>query len=146
MDDESEGVIRFLGGIVAAQERLHELARLLRQCPQVHKASVHRFSPARITRYDQMMSGSQAIGGEFGVSAQMADGAVVDWWLEVWRGERTWHVDYNVHQSDAGEDGSHVAVAFAGRQAATTGALLISLAEAVEDLAAVRWQEALLTR
>ncbi len=141
MDHESASVIKFLDGIAIAYEHLHGLSLRLQTNPAVKSVKRYRFSPSHITRYDEYGNGTPTLSGDFGISADMTDGAVVDWWLEVWQDTVMWHIDYNVHRCEADEEYSHIAIAFAEKQAETLDTFLVALSEAVQDLIAAPWQE-----
>ena len=136
MEPESASVIKFLNGIADAHEHLQRLCLRIKTNPAVQNAKVYRYSPSHITR-----DGIPTLEGDFGVSAEMVDGTVVDWWLEVWQDAERWHIDYNIHCCAVDEEYSHIAIAFAEKQAETLDAFLVALSEAIQDLEAASWRE-----
>ena len=107
-DTESKTVAEFLKALMQTHEALNTLACQLRSRSDVKVVKVYPFIPSDMNQHhwDEQQR-EQAICSEFGVSAELHDGSISDWWLEV-RCERSgWYAAANIFQSDVGEDGCH---------------------------------------
>lgn len=138
MDIGSAYTVRFLMALATAQHTLSHFAGELQNRAEVERVVVYPFKPKVACRmiYDARGLPTECSGDDFGVSVNLRNGAMVDWWLELYWHEQGWIIEHNVHKSDADEDGSHVAVAFAPWEGKTFEALIAQLGTAVRELVA----------
>ena len=101
-------VFEFLQTLTTVHKQLQELAHRLRSYPEVKSVKAHLFVPSNMTQHhwDEEQQ-KQAVGSDFGVSAELYDGTIIDWWLEARCDESGWSIAANVYKSDVGEEGCH---------------------------------------
>jgi hypothetical protein len=98
MDSKSQAVVDFLVAMQPVREALDDLVRQLYKRAQV--SQVHTY-PVEATP-----------SPDFGLSADLHNGAVIDFWLELTLERTCWHLEYSVQRHDPTEDGSHAEKSF----------------------------------
>lgn len=98
MDQSTEAVRAFLVSMRPVREALDDLLRRLYKRPEVK--SVHTFAL------------EVALSTNFGLSADLHNGAVIDFWVELRSEDTSWQLEYSVRRHDPDEDGSHTEVEF----------------------------------
>jgi len=95
---EREFVHDFLVAMDPVREALGDFTRALYGRPEVKLASTYH--PLAYTSSD------------FGISAELKNGAVVDFWIELERKGALWEMTFYIARHDPDEDGSHTEVDF----------------------------------
>ena len=136
-DSESKTVAEFLQALMQAHESLSELAGQVRSRSEVKSVKVCPFIPTDMTQHhwDEEQQ-EKAVGAEFGVSAELYDGAILDWWLQVRCQQSGWYITANIFRGDAGEDGCHRVAEYDEQHSLTFAAALTQLSESVGWLVA----------
>jgi hypothetical protein len=98
MDPTTQTVRDFLGSITPVRQSLHDLIPRLYKRPEVKTVRVHAMELAPST--------------DFGLSAELRNGAVVDFWIELSCEDDRWELKYSVLRHDPDEDGCHPEVEF----------------------------------
>jgi len=137
MKSESETVARFLFAVAGAQEHFWSLVKDLHKRTEVEKATLYPFTSHKCRRhFPEKVEMREVFWSDFGVSANLQDGSVIDWWLEIeWDGD-VWAIEANVHKSDPDEDGSHKVIEFAPAQTGSLDEAIAFISAAVENLIA----------
>jgi hypothetical protein len=120
MDDVTRRIRDFMSAMCEVRDELDEIVRRLYQRAEVRL--VKQFDP---TPYP---------AGDFGVSADLKNGAVVDLWLELSLADDGWELHPTVQRHDPDEDGSHTERDFGVRSVGTAMALPAELARALREL------------
>ena len=136
-DTDNKAVAEFLQALMQTQEALNELAGQVRSRSEVKSVKVCPFIPSDMTQHhwDEEQQ-EKAIGSEFGVSAELYDGVMLDWWLEVRCQQSGWYITANIFRSDAGEDGCHQVAEYDEQHSLTFATALTQLSELVGWLVA----------
>lgn len=98
MDHDTRTVHAFLVAMHPVREALDNLVRCLYQRSEVKIVAAHH--PEMIVVPD------------FGVSAELHNGAVVDFWISLWGEDNGWQMEYSVSRHNPDEDGSHTELDF----------------------------------
>ena len=98
MDQDTVAVKAFLASMIPVKEAIHTLARDLRNRPGVQQVTGY---------FPELYPWS-----DFGVSAELHNGAIVDFWISLWDESGCWQIDYSVLRGDPDEDGSHKELEF----------------------------------
>src|SRR5690348_12365300 len=133
MDAESQSVGRFLCAIASIYQRLHEFVVQLWRCPNIKTARLWHFTPKGMNAHHNVES-DRGIWADFGVSAELIDGGMIDWWIEFWWDSQGWKIEHAVYQHDPDEDGSHPVITFPEQEAMTLDGALHALSHAADDL------------
>ena len=131
MDTNTQHVREFLSSMHPVREALGELVRQLYRRQEVKL--VHTYNP------------EASLSPDFGVSAELHNGAVVDFWTELGSTDSSWQVNYSVLRHDPDEDGSHIVVSFPTETVQSVRQLPRILITAVESLRAASSDERLYT-
>src|SRR4051812_40905022 len=120
MDANSQAVVDFLVAMRPVREALDDLLRQLYKRAEVKL--VHTYAVEATTSPD------------FGLSADLHNGAVIDFWLEL-RFEHTWwQLEYSVQRHDTDEDGSHAEKSFPAQSIRSAQELPATLINAIREL------------
>jgi hypothetical protein len=103
------------------RKALDDLLRRLNLRPEVKIASVY---------YPQMHPST-----DFGVSAELHNGAVIDFWIDLFFETTTWQMEFSVLRHNPDEDGSHCEQDFPAESIASVSDLPNRLLAAIEKLA-----------
>lgn len=108
MDTETASVLTFLEAVANAREGMDQLSRELLGRSGIRNVRFFHDAPKRYTipHWDEEQK-SYGISIDLSVSAELIDGTIIDWSLDISCDTQGWHVEYGVDQSDPGEDGSH---------------------------------------
>jgi hypothetical protein len=98
MDANTQAVIDFLTAMQPVRAALDVLLQQLYKRPEVRL--VHTYVVEATPSPD------------FGLSADLQSGAVIDFWLELTFERSHWKLEYAVHRHNPNEDGSHVVTSF----------------------------------
>ena len=98
MDSNTQAVAKYLAAMRAVREAMDDLLRQLYQRAEVKL--VHTYVVESTPSPD------------FGLSADLHNGAVVDFWLELTFDSTSWQLAYSVQRHDPDEDGSHTEKSF----------------------------------
>jgi hypothetical protein len=129
MDTKTQHVREFLASMHPVRDALGELVRQLYRRQQVKL--VRTYNP------------DASLSPDFGVSAELHNGAVVDFWTELRSTDSSWQVEYSVLRHDPDEDGSHTVVSFPTETVQSARELPKILLAAVESLRAASGDERL---
>ena len=125
MDPSTRVVSTFLESMRSVREALDDLLRRLYKRPEVKL--VHTYRPEATPSPD------------FGLSADLHNGAVVDFWLELQWDGTSWELEYFVARHDPDEDGSHDEILFPTKSIRSVLELpsaLVTAIKALEDASA----------
>lgn len=120
MADASKIVEEFLGTMGPVREALGDFVRALYNRAEVK--IIHEFHPLAYTC------------SEFDISAELRNGAVVDFWVDLEQADSQWKMRYSVQRHDPDEDGSHREHDFPVQRVASAMNLAASIVSAIEDL------------
>src|SRR5262245_26939726 len=132
MDFESQIVGKFLGSIASICQRLNELVVELWRRPDVKTARLWHFVPKEINEHRDVET-VRGISADIGVSAELIDGSMIDWWIEFWLDSKKWRIEHAVYKHDPDEDGCHPVITFPEQAAKTLDGALEALSHAVDD-------------
>lgn len=93
MDQSTQAVHAFLLAMQPVRDALGDFIRKLNRRTEVKIVST----------YEPQMY----LSSDFGVSAELHNGAVIDFWIELSFEKTSWQVSYSVLRHDPDEDGSH---------------------------------------
>lgn len=124
-------VFEFLQTLTSVHKQLQELAHRLRSYPEVKSVKVHLFVPSNMTQHhwDEEQQ-KQAVGSDFGVSAELCDKTIIGWWLEARCVESGWTIAANIYKSDVEEEGCHKIAEYSEQHSLSLEATLRRLLEA----------------
>ena len=135
MESETASVIKFIQTVGDAKQVLHGLCRRLWTHLDWHKVTAFGSFPAGVTLHhwdeDQKRG---LVGASLGVSAELSDGSVVDWSLDVSCDAQGWLVERAVYRHDPDEDGSHTEIEFPEWEGVTLEEMVAYLPGAVAEL------------
>jgi hypothetical protein len=120
MDSNSQVVADFLVAMRPVREALDDLLRLLYKRAEVKL--VHT-CPVEATP-----------SPDFGLSADLHNGAVIDFWLELKFDRTCWQLEYSVQRHDPDEDGSHAEKSFPPQSIRSAPELPAALINAIREL------------
>ena len=120
MADESATVQEFLAVMEPVREALGDFVRALYKRPEVKL--VHEHHPLAYVRSD------------FGISADLRNEAVVDFWIELELKDSQWEMRYSISRHDPDEDGSHNEKNFPEQTIGSAMRLPAAILAAIEDL------------
>lgn len=120
MDSYSQAVVGFLSAMRPVREALDDLLRQLYKRAEVKL--VHT-CPIEAT-----------LSPDFGLSADLHGGAVIDFWLELTFERACWQLEYSVQRHDSDEDGSHAEKSFSPQSIRSALDLPTALINAIQDL------------
>jgi hypothetical protein len=120
MPDENAVVREFLASMVPVREALGDFVRALYKRPEVKL--VHTYHPLAYSCSD------------FGVSAELRNEVVVDFWIELDQKDSQWELSYYISRHDPDEDGSHSERDFAAQKIGSATKLGAAILEAIDDL------------
>ncbi len=120
MDLTTQAVRAFLESMGPVRDALDGLFRRLYERPAV-KA---------VQRYHLQAKPSP----DFGLSAELHNGAIVDFWLELTSEGTSWELEYYVARHDPDEDGSHREVEFPSRTITSVLEMPFVLTAAIQEL------------
>jgi hypothetical protein len=120
MDHDTQAVRTFLASMQEVREELGEFVRQLYKRPQAKLVSLYHPNAYSCT--------------DFGVSAELRNGAGVDFWITLELLENAWLVSYSVERRNPDEDGTHTEVEFPEREVQTAADLPLVLAQIVREL------------
>jgi hypothetical protein len=120
MDTNSKAVVDFLIAMRPVREALDDLLRQLYKRAEVK--IVHTYAIEATPSPD------------FGLSADLHNGAVVDFWLELTIEGTCWQLEYSVQRHDPDEDGSHAEKTFPAQSILSAQELPAALINAIRDL------------
>ena len=120
MDDDTQAVRRFLAGMHLVFQLLCDFRLDLYRRPQVQSVSVYH-PEAYMSYY-------------FGISADLRNGAIVEFWIEVHATDALWETTYYVVRRDPEEDGSHFEAEFTPQTVRTALDLPAAVLSAVQAL------------
>jgi hypothetical protein len=129
MDQRTEIVRAFLVSIQSVREALADLVRQLYKRREVRLVST----------YNPEVCLSQ----DFGVSAALHNGAVVDFWITLSNQDTSWLMEYSVRRHDPDEDGCHTEKAFSSQTIESVGDMQRMLLAAIEEMRQASVNEAL---
>jgi hypothetical protein len=126
MDTNTQAVRAFLESMQSVQEALDRLFRQLYERPAVKVVHTYhlRVKPS----------------SDFGLSAELHNGAVVDFWIELASESTGWELEYYVARHDPDEDGSHREVEFPAKTINSVlemPSILTAAIEALENASAI---------
>jgi hypothetical protein len=98
MDSSTQAVRAFLVSMQPVRDALDDLLRRLYKRPEVK--IVHTYVLEATPSPD------------FGLSVDLHNGAVIDFWIELRSEDTSWQLEYSVQRHDPDEDGSHTEVEF----------------------------------
>ena len=101
MGPSTQAVHAFLAAMKPVRTALDDLLRRLYKRPEVK--IVHTYA-LEVT-----------LSTDFGLSAVLRNGAVVDFWMELEWEKAFWQLVYSIQRHDPDEDGCHTEVAFPSR-------------------------------
>lgn len=120
MDSNSEAVLDFLVAMRSVSEALRDLVRQL-----------YKRAEVKIVRTCVVEA---TLPSEFGVSADLHNGAVIDFWLELTFESNCWQLEYMVLRHDPDEDGAHTEKLFPAQTIHSAQELPASLINAIREL------------
>jgi hypothetical protein len=74
------------------------------------------------------------VSSDFGISVDLKNEAVVDFWIELLAKEQRWEMTYYVSRHDPNEDGSHTETDFPVRNIASAMELPSAILAAINEL------------
>jgi hypothetical protein len=120
MDSNTHSVIDFLSAMRPVHEALDGVLRQLYKRPEVRLVHTH------------VMEAKPS--PDFGLSADLRNGAVIDFWLWLSFERSFWQLEYAVYRHDPGEDGSHPVTVFPRQDIHSVQDMPSILIEAIKDL------------
>jgi hypothetical protein len=120
MDPNSQAVVDFLSAMQPVREALGDLVRQLYTRAEVKL--VHTYNVEATPSPD------------FGLSADLHNGAGVDFWLELTFEQTHWQLEYSVQRHDPDEDGSHAEKSFPAESIYSAQNLPATLVNAIREL------------
>jgi hypothetical protein len=120
MDSNSQAVVDFLVAMRPVREALDDLLRQLYKRAEVKL--VHTYAVEATPSPD------------FGLSADLHNGAVIDFWLELTFDRTSWQLEYSVQRHDPDEDGSHTEKSFPAQAILSAHELPAILVDAIREL------------
>ncbi|WP_206293026.1 hypothetical protein [Humisphaera borealis] len=120
MDSNSQVVVDFLIAMLPVRQALDDLLRQLYRRAEVKL--VHTYAV------------EVSPSPDFGLSADLHNGAVVDFWLELTFERECWQLEYSVQRHDPDEDGSHAEKSFPPQSVRSAQDLPMTLINAIREL------------
>jgi len=117
---EKEPVQAFLIAMTHVRDALGDFIRALYRRPEVKLARIYH--------------PSAYVSSDFGVSVELKNGAVVDFWIELERKDPVWEMTDYVSRHDPDEDGSHTEADFPVKKIASAHELSAGILGAIEEL------------
>lgn len=120
MADDSAPVQEFLIAMEAVREALGGFVSVLYKRPEIRL--IHEYHPLAYIR-----SG-------FGISADLRNEAVVDFWIELEQADSQWELSYYIQRHDPDEEGSHTERDFPSQRIGSAMQLPAAIVTAIDDL------------
>jgi hypothetical protein len=121
MDSNTQAVVDFLVAMRPVRAALDDLLRQLYKRPEVKL--VHTYAVEATPSPD------------FGLSADLHNGAVIDFWLELTLERTCWQLECSVQRHDPDEDGSHTENSFPPQSIRSARDVPSTLVDAIKELA-----------
>jgi hypothetical protein len=132
---DNQAVVGFLQRTADINRRLHDFVVQLWKRPEVTTAQLFPFAPKGGIAFRTAGGPSDCeLGSDFGVSAELGDGSVIDWWLELWWNSKCWRVECTIFRHDPDEDGCHPIVGFPLHEVTGVDGALATVSRAIDDL------------
>lgn len=132
---DNQAVVGFLQIMADINRRLHDFQIQLSKRPEVATAQLFPFAPKGGIAFKTVGGPSDCeLGSDFGVSAELVDGSVIDWWLELWWNAKRWRVECAIFRHDPDEDGCHAIVDLPVHEVAEIDGALATVSGAIDDL------------
>ncbi len=120
MDDSTRAVRDFLFSMQPVREALGDFL------PDLYKRAKVKY----VTVYDPKPYPSS----DFGISIELHNGAVVDFWIELNARDAWWELTYSVQRHNPDEDGSHSEADFPPRKVESATELPRFIVAAIQEL------------
>ncbi|HJW33293.1 MAG TPA: hypothetical protein VJ505_08015 [Holophagaceae bacterium] len=133
----NDPIHRFLEAMVQLQSDLSDFHQVIRAKAEVVDSTLYKFTP-RAQAGDAFASGEagQWLGDEFGLSAELESGTLIDWWIEVWSSAAGWSVSAKVYVRGPEDEEREVGVKVLDLRTDSSSEALTALKSLAADLIA----------